>query len=568
MKKIFLLLTILISLQAYSQADSTKYYKSWDYGWNWQRAKFRFALTLPYDTTSNKIAGSLAYLNGNWYGKNPTAWSSIADPTQFIQNQNSADQTANFRINGQGQLNKILFSGWTSDPTGANGMFGYNTVTNKAKAYINGVWENIATESYTQSSVRTGSYVYVDTNNPFATDTRGTNSKYSLTVPWKTINAAFGAMVTGDILYVRSGTYNESVNISNVVNNLWLPGSIILDNCTINGGTSYGMSFIEGSSPLSLTLINASITNTGNSSDRVNTAAITSGAVLVITGIGNSFITSTQGHGFRSAGSGISSINNVIITSTNGNGIYNDGTYALNVSGCNVNSTNAEGIYYGALVNLNTCTVTGGTYGVNTVNAPPNLTWTNSIITGTLNTAITSTSVGTTQTTNAVIYNCNLTGKSGILAWGLGNATFNYNWRFDNVKMTVTDGAVTAAFSLPSSSGSSSVVKTTNTISTVALYTSTYRSSSEGIKVIVESNTNVTNTSAYYGVKMGLGQTVPTSQLDVQGANGYNQLRLRTQYTPTASSDANGNSGDISVDDNYIYYKTSTGWKRAALSTF
>jgi hypothetical protein len=62
--------------------------------------------------------------------------------------------------------------------------------------------------------------------------------------------------------------------------------------------------------------------------------------------------------------------------------------------------------------------------------------------------------------------------------------------------------------------------------------------------------------------------TGSTSKVDITGANGYSQLRIRTQYTPSSSSDANGNRGDIAVDDNYLYYKTSTGWKRVALSTF
>jgi hypothetical protein len=62
--------------------------------------------------------------------------------------------------------------------------------------------------------------------------------------------------------------------------------------------------------------------------------------------------------------------------------------------------------------------------------------------------------------------------------------------------------------------------------------------------------------------------TTPTSMVDITGAAGYSQLRIRTEYTPTSSSDPNGNPGDIAVDDNYIYYKTSTGWKRSALSTF
>jgi hypothetical protein len=69
--------------------------------------------------------------------------------------------------------------------------------------------------------------------------------------------------------------------------------------------------------------------------------------------------------------------------------------------------------------------------------------------------------------------------------------------------------------------------------------------------------------------KTGIGFAgFPTSQLDVKGVNGYNQLRLRISYTPTSTSDSNGNIGDVSWDDSFIYLKTSAGWKRTALSTF
>jgi len=68
--------------------------------------------------------------------------------------------------------------------------------------------------------------------------------------------------------------------------------------------------------------------------------------------------------------------------------------------------------------------------------------------------------------------------------------------------------------------------------------------------------------------RLAIGHTSPTSQLDIDGANGYTQLRLRDTYTPTSSADVNGQNGDIAHDANYIYIKTSGGWKRAALSTF
>lgn len=72
----------------------------------------------------------------------------------------------------------------------------------------------------------------------------------------------------------------------------------------------------------------------------------------------------------------------------------------------------------------------------------------------------------------------------------------------------------------------------------------------------------------YFGGNVGIGNQSPTSLIDISSANGFGQLRLRTSYTPSSTSDANGNTGDVSWDANYLYIKTAAGWKRAALSTF
>ncbi len=67
---------------------------------------------------------------------------------------------------------------------------------------------------------------------------------------------------------------------------------------------------------------------------------------------------------------------------------------------------------------------------------------------------------------------------------------------------------------------------------------------------------------------VGIGTTSPTAKLDISGNTGYNQLRLRTSYTPTSSSDTSGNVGDIAWDDNYFYWKTSSQWLRVSGQTF
>jgi len=67
---------------------------------------------------------------------------------------------------------------------------------------------------------------------------------------------------------------------------------------------------------------------------------------------------------------------------------------------------------------------------------------------------------------------------------------------------------------------------------------------------------------------VGIGTLNPQAQLDINGDEGYAQLRLRTSFSPTNTNDSRGNTGDLAWDDNYIYMKTSAGWKRAVLSTF
>jgi hypothetical protein len=69
-------------------------------------------------------------------------------------------------------------------------------------------------------------------------------------------------------------------------------------------------------------------------------------------------------------------------------------------------------------------------------------------------------------------------------------------------------------------------------------------------------------------INVGVGISTPTSTLHLIGLSGFSQLRLETQYTPTSTLDTNGNQGDTAWDDNFIYIKTSVGWKRSGLSTF
>lgn len=88
----------------------------------------------------------------------------------------------------------------------------------------------------------------------------------------------------------------------------------------------------------------------------------------------------------------------------------------------------------------------------------------------------------------------------------------------------------------------------------------------------VESDSTLQSLSDRWYVKGQTGRlsnnSSPTALLDIGNATGYNQFRLRVSYTPTSSSDSNGNIGDIAWDVNYIYVRTASGWKRTTLSDF
>jgi hypothetical protein len=60
---------------------------------------------------------------------------------------------------------------------------------------------------------------------------------------------------------------------------------------------------------------------------------------------------------------------------------------------------------------------------------------------------------------------------------------------------------------------------------------------------------------------------VGTNQIGI-AAGGATAAVFGTNFTPTGTADATGVTNQISFDANYIYVKTSGGWKRATLNTF
>lgn len=59
-----------------------------------------------------------------------------------------------------------------------------------------------------------------------------------------------------------------------------------------------------------------------------------------------------------------------------------------------------------------------------------------------------------------------------------------------------------------------------------------------------------------------------TFSVTTDGTTKVRKLNMYDVFTPTGTTDISGNISDVTRDDNYIYVKTSAGWKRSALSTW
>lgn len=163
----------------------------------------------------------------------------------------------------------------------------------------------------------------------------------------------------------------------------------------------------------------------------------------------------------------------------------------------------------------------------------------------------------------------NPTQKIHIRGSGILNIGYNITGNSDHARITMNNDAdATTGFQILYGGNSSAFVPGFAVVSSLKDIGLT--SENGNIRFTKSTSLNGSNEHARFtntGL-FGIGTTSPTSQLDVNAINGYAQLRLRTSYTPASSADANGNVGDFSWDDNYLYIKTSAGWKRSALSTF
>jgi hypothetical protein len=120
----------------------------------------------------------------------------------------------------------------TTDLAVQNGGLMFRTDTQKLRVALNGFWKNVATEDSTYLS---GNVISVDQSCVSATDVRTGLSKYSQSIPFKTINGAMAVASDGDLVYVHSGVYTEDVILDPRSFSGWVYFQIALDGVTING---------------------------------------------------------------------------------------------------------------------------------------------------------------------------------------------------------------------------------------------------------------------------------------------------------------------------------------------
>jgi hypothetical protein len=80
---------------------------------------------------------------------------------------------------------------------------------------------------------------------------------------------------------------------------------------------------------------------------------------------------------------------------------------------------------------------------------------------------------------------------------------------------------------------------------------------------------NITLNAAGDNNKVHLGRdTIVYGSISVQNTLTTDDLVVVSSITPTGTADTQGVVGQITWDDDWVYVKTSVGWKRSALSTF
>jgi hypothetical protein len=178
--------------------------------------------TLVYTTGNQDISGiknftSLPTVNntGVYLNSNPSGFITTSQTGQFYSSNNPSGYAATGYVTGiSGGLQTQI-----STLNNATGSYVLNSQTGQ-------FYPNSNPSGYIRSLL-TSRTIYVDSS--VGTDTRTSLSQYDMSKPFTTISGAAAASATGDLIYVRAGTYaiNSQINLNNEGSLYFEPGATV-----------------------------------------------------------------------------------------------------------------------------------------------------------------------------------------------------------------------------------------------------------------------------------------------------------------------------------------------------
>lgn len=283
MKKIFFLFLLVISIKAFSQNDTTKYFTSNDYGWKYQRLKAVRAFILPYDTVINKLG--LVALNGSVYLGDGIKWAVVGAGVVGAGTDSSIYATrfwvgANYYTKTQSDARYLQTIVGLNVSALNNDNRYWDSV--RAKEWGNATFQPIGSylTSYTETDpIYSASSWYGTTNNSGNWNTAYskrlssaglTSSTLTLTladastvtasVPTFNQNTTGSAATLGTSRYIYGNLFNGSADITSTITDIYIESAS-------NWNAAYTNRITTANSPLSISSNTLSITQAGTGTD-------------------------------------------------------------------------------------------------------------------------------------------------------------------------------------------------------------------------------------------------------------------------------------------------------------
>lgn len=343
---------------------------------------------------------------------------------------------------------------------------------------------------------------------------------------------------------VRYMTYKDTSLIKNLTGiggsgDVAQGGNTLGQNLVLGTADNYGLSILTNNTQRAFMSNKGKVTFTADSATGYDNGEVVT--------IGNG----TSNKIYLGVGSGANGVhvNEPFIRFGPGPGLYDTSYVQMQAEICNV-YTHFPSYTKGMTIKTTYATIGDKKYGLNIVSQYKNNSDNQNIISfGSANNALYSPTAGTM---NFMYVGKQFDSFIPQFKPSSGNADFNMMYIYGQV----------------SQSGTASGKSRGLYINTLVTNAADWRSLEIGVNTgygIYQSGSAAKN---YMNGNTSFGSTNNTAKVDITGANGYDQLRMRTSYTPTGTADSNGEVGDMAWDDDYVYIKTANGWKRATLSTF